>query len=613
MGWLGLTRDSPGVLVGDPSNMWALTASARRVRGSDKGMQRLSQGWQARALSYYDLSPVARFAADEHGKALAKVRIFPAFIENGEVKEIEEGKDGAETIEWLARVHDPGSTNRTTMQASFARQMFLTGDGYLLATADEYSRDEEKWEFVSVLELRKDGNQYRRYAGGPGMPEDLDAIDDENFRQLKGASAVAYRMWRPHPAYTLRADSPMQPLLDMFEEMMLLQMAVQARVKSRLSSAGVLFYSDEISLPPIAGQPEVPGQDPLIRRIFPHMSKPIQEPGSASSVVPLTMRIPTAGKPIQDLIYHWKPGDPNEVYREQGLRAELLEHIAIGVDLPAEVVKGLADANHWTGWQIDEQYAKRHIYPVAQLWCDNLLATYLRPTAKAEGFDRWDELVIGYDAAAVVVHPDQTENAKDAYDRYNLKREKFVDALGFTKDDIPDDTEVEWRLAVDAGHLPGQEPAQTAVPPQEGDVAPEQAAEDTALETGAQVIELPPQNAQAASIVGMAEAHLDRAREVAGARLRSKLNGEKKPPSEVPNGLVAAAVGATECPVPALALVYGTAEAFSRTLGRLHLPDGWAATLADQLEAHAARTLFDEDVSIPQGFRSLVDQAVAGG
>lgn len=606
MGWLGLTRDSTA-LVGDPSNMWALTASAKRVRSSDRGMQRLSQGWQARALSYYDLSPVARFAADEHGKALAKVRIFPGFIENGEVKEIVEGKPGEESIEWLDRIHDPGSTNRTTMQASFARQMFLTGDGYLLATADEYSRDEEKWEFVSVQELRKDGPHYRRYAGGPGMPEDLDAIDDDNFRQLKGRNAVAYRMWRPHPAYTLRADSPMQPLLDMFEEMMLLQMAVQARVKSRLSSAGVLFYSDDISFPPIAGQPEVPGQDPLVRRIYPHMSRPIQEPGSASAVVPLTMRIPTGGRPIQELLYHWKPGDPNEVYREQGLRAELLEHIAIGVDLPAEVVKGLADANHWTGWQIDEQYAKRHIYPVAQLWCDNLLAAYLRPIAKEEGFERWDELVIGYDAAAVVVHPDQTENAKDAYDRFNLKRERFVDALGFTKDDIPDDAEVAWRIQVESGQVPGEQPQA----PQDGQAPPEQQAQDTALETGAQVIELPPPAAQAASIVGMAEAHLDRAREVAGARLRTRMKGDTSVDG-VPNGLVAASVGATECPLPALALVAGTAEAFTRTLVRASVADGWAATLADQLEAHAARTLFDQDVSVPPGFRALVDRAVAG-
>ena len=609
MGWLGLRPDPPRwASYGDPSSLTALTASAQRLRSTGKGMQRLSQEWQARSLAYYDLSAIARFAADEHGKALAKVRIFPAFLEDGEIVEIEEGEEGDDAIEWLNRIHDDGSTSRTGMQASFARQMFMTGDGYLLGTASEMSRDEEKWEFVSVQELRKDGRQFRRYAGGPGSPENLEIIDDDDFAPLTGRNAAAYRMYRPHPAYSLRADSPMHPLLDLFEEMILLQMAVHARVKSRLASAGILFYSDEISFPSLDGQKDVPGQDRLMRIIFPHMTRPIQEPGSASAVMPLTMRVPTGGKPLQDLFWHWKPGDPNEVYREQGLRSELLEHIAIGVDLPAEVVKGLADANHWTGWQIDEQYAKRHIYPVAQLWCDNLLSVYLRPTAKAEKFERWDELVIGYDAADIVVHPDQTENAKDLYDRKALKRVRLAESLGFTEADLPDDTEVGWILSVEAGQAPGQEQQ-----PVEGQQAPEQAAQDTAMETGAQVIELPPLNAQAASIMGIAEAHLDRARDVAGARLRSRLNGEAKETVDgVPNSLVAASVGATACDVPAQALVHGTAAAFGRTLERKGMSDEWREMLGEHLESHAARTIFDRDASLPHSFRGLVDRAVGG-
>jgi hypothetical protein len=48
-------------------------------------------------------------------------------------------------------------------------------------------------------------------------------------------AAVAYRLWRRHPRYSMLADSTMQGVLDLCEELVLLTQAVRARARSRLA------------------------------------------------------------------------------------------------------------------------------------------------------------------------------------------------------------------------------------------------------------------------------------------------------------------------------------------------------------------------------------------
>jgi hypothetical protein len=47
--------------------------------------------------------------------------------------------------------------------------------------------------------------------------------------------------------------------------------------------------------------------------------------------------------------------DPTQLYPETGLRREAVERLAIGLDMPPEVLLGLGDSNHWSAWQVDEQ------------------------------------------------------------------------------------------------------------------------------------------------------------------------------------------------------------------------------------------------------------------
>ena len=621
--------------------MPSLTAAATRVTKTRAGdFRRLEQPWQRRALQYYEMTPEAHFAATYQGNMMSQVRLYVAKIDGTEREEIDDEK----IVAYLDRVHDPGSPERSELQRSFGRLMLLTGEGYLLASGTGDEDEPEAWEFVSTSELRVDADgRLRRFKapGGAGVVYEVPADDvdsDEAFKLLDDMQAVAYRMWRPSPKHSAMADSPMQGVLDLFEELLLLQMAVRARVRSRLSSAGLLILDESISLPALDGRADQanPREDRLMKMMIDHMMKPIADEGSASAVVPFMLRTAVEeGRSIKDLALHLRFSDPNETYRETGLRTECIERIATGMDFPADILKGTGDMTHWNAWQVDEQVAKTLIFPICGLLCANITDSYLRPALKADNVKDWQDYVVWYDPAAIIAHPDQSAAARELYDRGELTGLLLRDAHGWSgEEDKPDDEEViEWMAKDKRDPVlfktgePAPEPMLgpdgMPLPLKEGEIPPTngQGPNQPQEKDAAMTQKKPPPTPVAASaapilttqILGASEAALDRARELAGSRLRpyQRRCGECFEGLEaVPNTALVAALGQDglekmEAPAPT-ELVAGATRTFQATLRRMGLTDEWAATIGDAVEAHAARTLLEEEPGLPASFVNLV-------
>jgi hypothetical protein len=630
----------------DPSGLKlpSLTAAAQRVVKSDgTKFKRLEQAWQRRALQYYEMTPEAHFAATYQGNMMSQIRLYVAKIDGTEREEIDDEK----IVEYLNRVHDPGSPERSEMQRSFGRLMLLTGEGYLLATGTGDDDEPEAWEFVSTAELRVDADgRLRRFKapGGQGIVyENTNDVDDDSAFELLGPNeAVAYRMWRPSPKHSALADSPMQGVLDLFEELLLLQMAVRARVRSRLTSAGLLILDESIQMPtPVdakADQRDLRA-DPLFKAMTDHMMKPIADEGSASAVVPFMLRTGVEeGRSIKDLALHLRFSDPNETYRETGLRSECIERIATGMDFPAEILKGTGDMTHWNAWQVDEQVAKTLIFPVCALLCANLTDSYLRPALKADEVADWQDYVVWYDPAAIITHPDQSANARELYDRGELPGDQLRDAHGWlgTEDAPSDEQVIEWMAKDKRDPVlfktgepqpptiklgPDGQPMEMPMPPG----GPEQNGGPPI--DAASTKEVPPKQLVAATgprvdlILGAAEFALDRARELAGSRVRSRapscvecFEGME----DVENAQLVAALGpeklAAIAAPPPVELVRGGAALLASVLAGpgFDLSAEWAVTLQDAVEAHAARTLLDEQASLPSTFVNLVSRTERG-
>jgi hypothetical protein len=617
---------------GRPGVDSGLVASARTVnRSTAPALRRLSQPWQLRALGYYDTVGECWYPAQFYARSLQKVRFFPAILdERGDPQEVDSGP----LLDLFERVQDPGG-GRSELTGAYGRLMFLTGDGYLTVTEDGDSN--EAWEFLSPAELRvnaEDGGRltYRRLRA-PGLnPEELEEAPDESFEPLAGNEAWVARLYRRHPMYSEWADSPVKAVLDLYELLTWLTNAAAAEGKSRAANRGLFYVPDELTLAALDAEvnDEDPEQDIFLQEFTEGLMAAIRDPTSASAMTPFVLRGPallpgaTNTTTMKDAL-GWMPLGPDASYKEADMWDKTINRIGMALDLPKEFVTGTGDVNHWGGWLLDEQGFRQHVAPMAQKLCDDLGSAYLRPAALNEGIDNADRVTVGYDPAEAVNHPDETSTAKDLHDRLVLSDEALRNVAGFTDDDAPDQEEYDRRALILLHQVP---PELESAQPQ-GETAPQDGGR------GADTTEAPPPppgqspngngNTPAAApagagIVGAAEMMVERARRLAGSRLRSRSQSCGECGDRIdgtPAALVAATLGEDTVRtiikghVTEPALVAGASEEFVCTLGRWGVTDAHAAELARLVEQHALWTLYEQQPPpLPAGFTTAAQKAL---
>jgi hypothetical protein len=240
-------------------------------------------------------------------------------------------------------------------------------------------------------------------------------------------------------------------------------------------------------------------------------------------------------------------------------------------------------------------------------------------------------MVVGYDPAEVINHPNRGEDAQDAFDRGAINFETYLEAKGFEATDRPELEEIALMVAIKQGDLgyiltgAPSEPVATTQDPAAG--------EDGGPTNGSQVEEAPPEKppekppsppaaatAAVDRIVGAAEGAVGRARELAGSRLRTQANNGceecRSLLADVPQSQVAAALGVErvrDLKAPSTQeLVAGATRSFVDLMIRWGYDQNRAGMVARLVEQHAARTLFDEQpTALPAGFRGYVKRITA--
>lgn len=562
--------------------------------------------WQNRALYYTDAIGELHYASNFYSRMLQRLRIYPATrSEDDQTSPITSGMP----VDLLNRIQDPGG-GRTSILGMYGKLMFITGEGYLFGRG--IGDGQERWSFVWREELRFDDFGKVTHVLAPSLPYEEFNFSDASYEELPDGSAEAYRMWTPHPRFSMWPDSPMHAVLEESEELLILSRAVHATATSRLVRAPLLVVPEEIApAPPQPDGDEDPLNDPFLRDFTAHLEASVEDPATAAALAPFVLYGAAEWiEKIRPIILH----DAQTDYLERDLRTECIRRIARGLDLPPEVVEGMSDANHWAAWWISDDMWRSHGAPIAEQFCDDLSDAYLRPALRDAGYEGWESVVVAYDASAVVVNPDRSKDADQAWDRGAISYTAYRTAKNFKEDDAQGEEEhLEWlamkKVILDEEGNPipstgggaGVATEETIVNP--GDDPGTPAGEPGAVSEGTN---LP---ASGARFQGAAEMALVRCRELAGARIRSKRDtcphclDEVK---DVPNPLVASALGRMGleplgAPEPR-ELVAGGADALLTLLLSWGYDENDATTVAGFIELHAARTLFHENPSIPDTF-----------
>jgi hypothetical protein len=290
-------------------------------------------------------------------------------------------------------------------------------------------------------------------------------------------------------------------------------------------------------------------------------------------------------------------------------------------------LKGLSDANHWTGQQVKWDMWQSHGKPIADQFANDMNMAYLRPALKADN-EPWENVVIGYDDSQVVVSPDQTSVADEAMDRVAISFEGYRQLKGIPEDMAPSEEEKQFIFGLKTRDpvVAGLEEQAPAV---RGPQAPPDASQNgNALTppqpTGGRTVSRQEARTASGAIQGAAHMAIRECRSKAGARMvnwvKRPVNAERCSECQqaiegVPNGLVASALGIDVLERMAerdpLQLVKGGTDNFHACLEDWGINPANAAVLCERIESYAAATLFDPNTpELPVGFASHVEHAI---
>ncbi len=385
--------------------------------------QRVPDEWQREVWDFYDSLGEFRQGVQWKANMMSRVRLVAARRKPGsEDPDVVTSGPAAELIADLAG----GVGGQAALMSSFSTYFDVPGECYLIG--ETLLTGMNKWYVRSIDEVK-------RAVGTSSDVVRYDVAEGHGHWRTLPDDSMVVRTWRPHRRYHNVADSPARAARPLMRELELLNRHIQSQYMSRLASAGVLLLPDEVTFPV---RPEFFDEpDPFVAEWIEIAAEAIRTPGTAAAVVPIPIKVPGEYlDKIKHIDFTLRLDDTIVQKRDSGLT-----RLAISLDMPPEALLGTRNVNHWSAWLIDEQGVKVHVAPTVELICDALTTGYLAPRLLAAGEDP-DDWLVWYDASALILRPDRSQDATDTYDRLELSGDALRREHGFDESDKPSDDEL---------------------------------------------------------------------------------------------------------------------------------------------------------------------------
>lgn len=413
----------------------SLTASASVVRSADTSFLPTSESWQNEVWGYYDSLGEFRYAVDWKSRMMSRVRLYAAKIDPSQDEPIrlDDNSLAVQLVESLG-----GALGQSPLLADLSVQLDVPGEGYVIA---ETINGEEVWYVRSTDEIRKRNGKFEVVSE--------DVLDRSETWRVVADDHFIMRIYHPHSRRHSIADSASRAARSTMREIELVNRHIISQYLSRLASAGVVIFPEEVSFPvreEFADQP-----DPFVAEWIEIAAQAIREPGTASAVIPIPMKIPGEwlGK-IQHIDFTLKI-DENIIEKRQSA----IRRLATQLNIPAEILTGMGDVNHWGAWQLEESALKTTIAPDAEYICAAFSTQYLQARLRASGEPNPEQFVVWYDMSELSIRPDRSSSAFQAYDRLEISGVALRRETGFEESDKPNREELrEQALKVIINTLP---------------------------------------------------------------------------------------------------------------------------------------------------------------
>jgi len=431
----------------------ALVASATSFRGTKIGTitrKGTSDSWQTEAYEAYHTCGEFRFGVDWVGSMLSKALLRAT-------KEDADGTVNVATDTSVLEIMSALGGNadgRAEILRLAGVHMTIGGELYIASypDPDKYGDGGDVWEIAAGI------NAKRSNEGVWTLNKKV--LDRSNG--INPEDVLVIRIWKPDPIDPEQATSPARAILRTLRELAGLSDHVSAQIDSRLAGAGIFLLPDNINLP----EPETAEgaehrtantAEQLATMIATAMQQSLTNRASASALVPIIITAPAEAIAAAQHLTFWSELDAHAIE----LRNEAIRRLALGMDMPPEVLTGSADSNHWSAWQADESAIKSHTEPLLKIITTGLARGYLRPLLSDEGGVADEDLrlySIMADTSEMRLRPNRSKEAVEMYDRGELSGAAMLREVGFEPTDAMDDEERKtWFLRSIAGGSPTPE------------------------------------------------------------------------------------------------------------------------------------------------------------
>jgi hypothetical protein len=400
-------------------------ASAVRLPTVSRNQAGRAEGWQAEAWSYFESVPELRAVSVWVGNVMSRARLTAAHREGRMLVPVSEGP-AFEAMEALYG----GPQGQAEMIQQIGIHLNVAGEGYVVNRAKG-----DTWNTLAsgkVTQLpAKTQPRLKADFGTEGGATEL------------GSSDLVIRIWTPHPRDPTRADSPVRANLNTLAQIIAYDDHIAAQISSRLTGAGLLFLSNEVTFPVPAGMDPAASQAEIFMALLGEaMMTAKANPAHPSALVPIVAMVPTDSLGKNEHLKFWSELDDAVV----GMRDAAIKRLALGLDVPPEVLLGIGDSNHWNAWLSEESAVKAHLEPRLAIIAYAVTESYLQPALQGIVPDPDSYFVIA-DTSSIRLRPNRSNEAIELYDRGELSGPALRRETGFQPEDAPGDEQFKrWLL-----------------------------------------------------------------------------------------------------------------------------------------------------------------------
>lgn len=440
------------------------SVSTRRVSLTDPMSLAANESWKQKAFGYYESIVEVANVIDTTAKTVARCKLNIGIeVEDGKVKPYDESIKANRIL----RQFRGSSGGLRQILHDTAINFQVTGDGYLYARANFDDTglkvaDYDDWQFLSTDEIEikagvinGDGpptvEVWRNPTGGTqrfvlygtdSNPLGKHKLDIENNKHYLA------RGWRRNPRYSALSDCSLRKALGICNLLTKFTDLLNAVANSRLS-AGILLVPDELSFGPDDDTMDADAEedeDPLTAEIIEFIMSSIENRAHPESVAPGVLRGPAEHLKEIRLLDLGRDLDGGA----GAIRKELISRLATALDAPREIIDGKSGMSHWGVYNIDTEFATKHVIPLGELIADFYTTAYLRPMLKREGMtdDEADRYHLIFDASNIIARADEATIARKLFEMDAISEEALLRYSGMQPTDAPTIDERRQSLAL---------------------------------------------------------------------------------------------------------------------------------------------------------------------